>query len=204
MSVPYPDALWGWEAPPGGWTMTIGDLCRLMIGINLNRVISQVARDAILLTPTSDDLGVLELVAPYGSGVFLFDDSTNGQAGRPSAVADPQPDPEQRFEGNVWALVSGHAPGRKLNATGCVSPETKWSRQPVNIAFGAQDLHDAHSARRTTTSLSPPDSAPHTSPARPRIWRTAAPGVGNAKTVKVSVSGSKRTRALLPKSLSQT
>jgi CubicO group peptidase (beta-lactamase class C family) len=78
-NVPYPASLWGWEGPPGGWTMTIGDLCRLMIGINLNRIIGKTARDEILLSAGSDDLGVLELPAKYGHGVFLFDTDDEGQ-----------------------------------------------------------------------------------------------------------------------------
>ena len=42
-----------------------------------------------------------------------------------------------------------------------------------------------------------PDSAPHTSPGRPRIWRTAASASGTERA-NVSVSGSKRTSALAP------
>src|SRR2546426_137273 len=55
-----------------------------------------------------------------------------------------------------------------------------------------------------TTSLSTPDSAPQTSPGRPRIWRTSAPVVGNGKAANVSRDGSNRTRAFAPQSLSQT
>src|SRR2546427_96590 len=58
--------------------------------------------------------------------------------------------------------------------------------------------------RLHTTSLSTPDSAAHTSPGRPRIWRTSPPAVGNGKTANVSRVGSNRTRALAPQSLSQT
>src|SRR3990172_2516229 len=57
---------------------------------------------------------------------------------------------------------------------------------------------------RTTTSLSTPDSAPQTSPGRPRICRTSADGLGKGRTSKLARPGSKRTRALAPKSLSQT
>src|SRR5215204_4299052 len=57
---------------------------------------------------------------------------------------------------------------------------------------------------RITTSLSAADSAPHTSPGRPRIWRTSPGSLGSGYEVNRSVSGSKRTRALPPKSLSHT
>ena len=57
---------------------------------------------------------------------------------------------------------------------------------------------------RTTTSLSAPDSAPHTSPGRPRSWRTAAPAVGSRTTLNRDVRGSKRTIAFAPKSVSHT
>jgi CubicO group peptidase (beta-lactamase class C family) len=78
-AVPYPGGYWGWEGPPGGWTMTIGDLCRLMIGINRNRIVGQTTRESLLLNPQSGELSNLELEARYGSGVFVFDDNKNGQ-----------------------------------------------------------------------------------------------------------------------------
>lgn len=57
---------------------------------------------------------------------------------------------------------------------------------------------------RITISLSTPDSAPHISPGLPKICRTAAFGLGSSKVVNVPDEGSKRTRAFVPKSLSQT
>ena len=57
---------------------------------------------------------------------------------------------------------------------------------------------------RTTTSLSTPDSAPHTSPRRPRICLTFAGELGSRTRVNLFVWGSNRTRAFAPKSLSQT
>ena len=54
------------------------------------------------------------------------------------------------------------------------------------------------------TSLSCADSAPQTSPVRPRSCRTSALRVGQRKTSKRSVVGSKRTSASRPKSLIQT
>lgn len=56
----------------------------------------------------------------------------------------------------------------------------------------------------TTTSLSAADSAPHTSFPRPWIWRTLPGLLARAKEANSSLSGSKRTRAFDPKSLSQT
>src|ERR1700730_5896905 len=55
-----------------------------------------------------------------------------------------------------------------------------------------------------TTSRLVPDSGAHTSPGRPRIWRTLAPGRSLGNTSNFSVAGSKRTMALAPQSLSHT
>ena len=59
-------------------------------------------------------------------------------------------------------------------------------------------------AVRATTSASPPDSAPQTSPGLPRSWRTAAPLLGQGQAVKDLSVGSNWTSALAPKSVSQT
>jgi CubicO group peptidase (beta-lactamase class C family) len=40
--------LFGFEAPAGGWTMTIGDLCRLMIMINQNLIITQETKQLMM------------------------------------------------------------------------------------------------------------------------------------------------------------
>ena len=55
-----------------------------------------------------------------------------------------------------------------------------------------------------TTSRSVPDSAPHASPDRPSIWRTAAPRLFDGKLSNFSVAGSKRRIALAMKSVTQT
>ena len=39
----------GWEGPAGGWTMTIGDLARLMIIINTHRRLDEVTTDQLML-----------------------------------------------------------------------------------------------------------------------------------------------------------
>lgn len=39
----------GWEGPAGGWTMTIGDLARLMIIINTHRRLEQYTTDELML-----------------------------------------------------------------------------------------------------------------------------------------------------------
>jgi len=59
----------GWEGPPGGWTMTIGDLARLMVAINTNQIISPATRE-LMMTEQGQDL---ELVgtAHLGLGVLL-------------------------------------------------------------------------------------------------------------------------------------
>src|SRR5436853_7102219 len=88
---------------------------------------------------------------------------------------------------------------RPVRAAGRILQEA----QDLAAQMIAGDPRPAH-RRFHTTSLSTPDSAPHTSPGRPRIWRTSAPVVGNAKTANVSRNGSNRTRALAPQSLRQT
>ncbi|WP_170067546.1 serine hydrolase domain-containing protein [Neolewinella xylanilytica] len=54
----------GWEGPAGGWTMTIGDLARLMIMINTNQIISEETRQLMM-----DNYGVTGTSA-LGLGVF--------------------------------------------------------------------------------------------------------------------------------------
>ena len=59
-------------------------------------------------------------------------------------------------------------------------------------------------AVRISVMCSVPLSGSQTSPARPRIWRTAAPSFGSAMRVNFSLLASKLKIALLAKSLSQT
>src|SRR5205085_6135203 len=56
----------------------------------------------------------------------------------------------------------------------------------------------------TMTNRSLPDSAPHTSPARPSICRTSAPRLSEAKLSNFSVTGSNLTIALVDQSVNQT
>src|SRR6266487_1819004 len=83
-----------------------------------------------------------------------------------------------------------------------IALETTTPPIPVGQAPFPSSLE--HYPVRKTTSLSTPDSAPHTSPCRPKIWRTLAGELGSAKTWNASRVGSNRTSALAPKSLSQT
>lgn len=57
----------GWEGPPGGWTMTIGDLARLMGAINTNQVINSATRDQ-MMTPMGTWAG-----STLGLGVLLHE-----------------------------------------------------------------------------------------------------------------------------------
>jgi len=53
--LPAPD-FGGWEGPSGGWTMTIGDLGRLIIAINTTSRISATSRAAMLADVATDPL----------------------------------------------------------------------------------------------------------------------------------------------------
>ncbi|NJL27748.1 MAG: beta-lactamase family protein [Thermoanaerobaculia bacterium] len=64
----------GWEGPAGGWTMTIGDLTRLMMAIQNNDVITQTTRDDEMLVEHGK-----ATVGTLGLGVFL-----DPQLGRPT------------------------------------------------------------------------------------------------------------------------
>ncbi|MEM6613629.1 MAG: serine hydrolase domain-containing protein [Cyanobacteria bacterium P01_C01_bin.72] len=59
----------GWEGPPGGWTMTIGDLARLMIMINTNQIIKADTKVEMMTNYGNDFNGVGS--AGIGLGVFL-------------------------------------------------------------------------------------------------------------------------------------
>lgn len=72
VQMDYGRQLWGWEAPAGGWSMTIGDLCRLMIGINTDRIISAAARTEFMMKPYSEE--IVSGLGHTGLGVFLTED----------------------------------------------------------------------------------------------------------------------------------
>jgi CubicO group peptidase (beta-lactamase class C family) len=57
----------GWEGPSGGWTMTIGDLGRLMIAINTNARISQASSDAMMANVAT---GPLLGTSIWGLGIW--------------------------------------------------------------------------------------------------------------------------------------
>lgn len=73
----WPDYLWGWEGPGGGWTMTIGDLARLMLAINTDKVISATMRAEMMKIYGSNIVG--ELDGKPGLGVLRF--SSGGISG---------------------------------------------------------------------------------------------------------------------------
>lgn len=56
----------GWEGPAGGWTMTIGDLVRLMAAIRNDDVIAPATRQEMMTAYGQED------GADYGLGVFLI------------------------------------------------------------------------------------------------------------------------------------
>lgn len=59
----------GWEGPAGGWTMTIGDLARLMIMINTNQII-QADTKTEMMTAYGNDIDEVGS-ADIGLGVLL-------------------------------------------------------------------------------------------------------------------------------------
>lgn len=79
----------GWEGPAGGWTMTIGDLVRLMMAIENNSIVSAASRDQMLLnfnSPTITNRG-------YG-----FDDTKSFGLGLYRAAGElPPGDPRERL-----------------------------------------------------------------------------------------------------------
>lgn len=54
----------GWEGPSGGWTMTIGDLTRLMLAIQTGAILGPAATSEMMQVHGQTDVG------PYGLGVF--------------------------------------------------------------------------------------------------------------------------------------
>ena len=67
-----------------------------------------------------------------------------------------------------------------------------------------QDREGLHATVCITTRRSLPDSPPQVSPGRPSSWRTFAPDLSLGNALNFSVTGSKRTIALAPKSVAQT
>ncbi len=57
----------GWEGPSGGWTMTIGDLGRMIVAINTNARIAQASRDQMLADVAT---GPLLGTTNWGLGVY--------------------------------------------------------------------------------------------------------------------------------------
>lgn len=57
----------GWEGPPGGWSMSIGDLARLMILLNTNKIISEETKEQMM-----DNYGAFGS-SQTGMGVFRPD-----------------------------------------------------------------------------------------------------------------------------------
>ena len=101
-----------------------------------------------------------------------------------------------------------------VNAARAAPRRTAWSRSRATTARRSSPASSPRATAsswpaadlvqpRTTTSLSVPDSAPQTSPGRPRSWRTLASARSGTR-VNFPVFGAKRQRPLRPKSVSQT
>lgn len=56
MTSPVPGGPAGWEGPAGGWTMTIGDLVRLMVDIQNDRIISGELKDDEMMVVHGSDI----------------------------------------------------------------------------------------------------------------------------------------------------
>lgn len=107
----------GWEGPPGGWTMTIGDLSRLMIMINTNQIIDADTKAEMMTNygndfgtggtgPRGIGLGTL-LLRRLGKPTFLHDGSIGNYSAR--YVMWPE-------EGlGIALMVNGAAPLRGLS-----------------------------------------------------------------------------------------
>ena len=63
----------GWEGPAGGWTMTIGDLARLMIMINTNQIISRATKEDDVMR----SYGGMNVIPPAVVGLGLFRTTSN-------------------------------------------------------------------------------------------------------------------------------
>lgn len=79
----------GWEGPPGGWTVTIGDLVRLMMAIQNDDIISPATKAQMMTVNGSDSngnwgLGV-NLIQKLGLPVFMHDGAYPGFRARYTA-----------------------------------------------------------------------------------------------------------------------
>lgn len=81
----------GWRGPPGGWAMTIGDLSRLMIGINTNQFVTPELKGEMLdaeIEPPSGDhtygLGVWQ-IENLGRPTFMHGGNIDGFTARYTA-----------------------------------------------------------------------------------------------------------------------
>ena len=67
----------GWRGPAGGWAMTIGDLCRLMIAMNTNDIVNELLMEE--MTSANYELIYHDDLTPsgviYGLGVMKSEDS---------------------------------------------------------------------------------------------------------------------------------
>lgn len=61
-----PKGFTGAEGPAGGWTMTIGDLSRLMIAINTDKLIAPATKTEMMTAH-----GATDVVSSYGLGVYM-------------------------------------------------------------------------------------------------------------------------------------
>jgi hypothetical protein len=87
----------GWEGPAGGWTMTIGDMVRLMVAIESNTVISNATRNLEMMQSygqSVDDNGNIN--GDFGLGVMFA-----SKLGRPVYLHDGKY-PGYRARYTVW------------------------------------------------------------------------------------------------------
>jgi len=73
----------GWEGPAGGWTMTIGDLVRLMVAIQNNDVISPATKSLMMQVYGAEVDGNGDPTNQWGLGVNLIE-----KLGRPVFMHD--------------------------------------------------------------------------------------------------------------------
>lgn len=76
----------GWEGPAGGWTVTIGDLVRLMMAIQNDEIISPATKAQMMTVHGSDDSGNwglgVNLIEKLGLPVFMHDGAYPGYRAR--------------------------------------------------------------------------------------------------------------------------
>ena len=81
----------GWQGPAGGWSVTINDLMRVLIGVNTRANMDPALWEA-MMTPHATVLG-----APYGYGVFLSGSGAQSSGG--IRVPGEQEEPLVYFHG---------------------------------------------------------------------------------------------------------